>query len=382
MVLVDPVRLLPRFWATAWSVGLAGRSPAANTLRTQLRHIDAFYSLCDERFGQDSLDVAISARDASALQRMIEAFYLSLTATPTYKTTTVQRWDAVRGFVQSITRQFGVGSESFRALAGSIEATGRIRTPRRGRFKFARALPPETLRDLLEVAEPGSSRNPFDNERAQWRNWIILHLLLRCGLRRGEALLLTVDALKRDVDRDTGEWVHWLDVTTSEGGDPRATRPSIKTHQSHRQIPVSADLADLYEQYVSEYREPSDAHGFLLTSRDGAPLSAESVNRIFERLSAALSKDARERFRARTGGKRHVSPHDLRHTCATARYSLFMAQDHDRELSMQRMRAYFGWSMNSHMPELYARAAIQDDLLRAWNDLFDRRVRSLRAIRP
>lgn len=381
LILVDPIRLLPRFWAIAWSVCHAGRVPAANTLKNQLRHIDAFYSLCDERFGRDSLDTALSTRDAVGLQRMVEAFYLSLTSNPNYNSTTVQRWDAVRGFIQSITRQLGVGCESLRALSASIEATGRIRPPRRGGFKFARALPGNTLIDLLKVAEPGSSRNPFDGERVQWRNWLILHLLLLCGLRRGEAMLLTVDALKQDVDPDTGEWVYWLDVTTTEGDDPRATRPSVKTDESHRQIPVSASFAVLCERYVNEFRKSSDVHGFLLTSRGGRPLSAESLSKIFEKLSAALSRDAMGLFRARAGGKRHVSPHDLRHTCATARYSTFMAQQSDRELTMQRMRAFFGWSVNSKMPELYARAAVQDDLLRSWNGLFDRRVHSLRALK-
>jgi hypothetical protein len=45
------------------------------------------------------------------------------------------------------------------------------------------------------------------------------------------------------------------------------------------------------------------------------------------------------------------------------------------------MRAFFGWSINSKMPELYARAAIQEDLMQASGKLFDMRIQELRAIR-
>jgi integrase len=176
--------------------------------------------------------------------------------------------------------------------------------------------------------------------------------------------------------------IHWLDVTTTEDDDVRATRPSMKTEQSHRQIPISESLAALYDLYVADARAPDARHGFLLTARDGAPLSAESVNQMMRDLTEALQPIAVQRFRERTGGKRSVSPHDLRHTCATARYSMFMAVEPNRELTLQRMRAFFGWSLTSEMPELYARAAIQDDLLRSWKRLFDDRVRLLRNLDP
>ena len=39
-------------------------------------------------------------------------------------------------------------------------------------------------------------------------------------------------------------------------------------------------------------------------------------------------------------GKTNISPHDLRHTCATARYTMFMELNPDRELAIQRMRAF------------------------------------------
>ena len=210
----------------------------------------------------------------------------------------------------------------------------------------------------------------------------MLNLLLLCGIRRGELLLLTVDALKHEVDPHSSEVVYWLNVTTtSEDVDTRSTRPSLKTIQSHRQVPVSAGLAVLYERYVAEDRVGSSEHGFLFTSRSGRPLSAESVTKVLQKFTAALPPPALKAFRDRSGGKTHISSHDLRHTCATARFPMFMQVKGNRELALQRMRAFFGWSVTSAMPEIYARSAIQDDLLRAWNDLFDRRVDLLRSVK-
>lgn len=383
IVLVDPVRLLPRYWATAWACNAPTKFLARNTLKVHLRHLAAFYEHCDQRYGVDSLDAAISTRNAQAFQSMVDSFYIELTAAATYTTTTTQRWDSVRRFAKAIAQRRSAYTDGWREVSRLLDTMSAIRPPMRGRFKFARALPVSTLRDLLEVAAPGSPRNPFVGESIQLRNWFIVNLLLLCGLRRGEALLLAVDALKREVDPDSGEMVYWLDVTTTtEDDDVRATRPSMKTTQSHRQIPVSESLAALYDLYLADARVPSARHGFLLAARSGSPLSAESLNQMTRDLTGALRPDALQRFRERTGGKEHVSPHDLRHTCATARYSMFMAAEPNRELTLQRMRAFFGWSLTSEMPELYARAAVQDDLLRSWKRLFDDRVSLLRSLEP
>jgi integrase len=379
-VIVDTQRMLPRFWATAWSLTIQGHALAENTRKLKLRHIDAFYSFCDERFGLDSLDSAISLRDAERTRQLVEAFYLEITSFPDYKSTTVQRWDCVRDFIQRLARQRAPSSQAWSSLSSTLWAMGRIRQPRRGRYKFIRAIPLSTLGELLDAAKPSSELNPFRGTPIKERNWLIVNLLLLAGLRRGELMLLETGSLKSDVDTETRETVYWLDVTTTTEHDPRSSAPSMKTEHSHRQVPVSADLANLIERYVSTYRHTGAEHGFLCTAVSGAPLSAESITKVFERLSSAISSDALTRFIERTGGKERISPHDLRHTCATARYTMFMAHEPDRAMTFQRMRAFFGWSEKSAMPEHYARAAIQEDLLRTWNQLFDRRVGVLRGL--
>ena len=371
---------VPRYWATVWSFKRHSGAASLNTRQMQLRHIDSFYDHCDKEYGIDWLDAAITMHKHAELQDMVETFHMSLSERSDSNTTTVQKWAAVRGFVQSITGRLAPGSEAWRALAAFVEGMEKIRPNNFGRIKFVYALSQRTLGDLLDVAEPGSGRNPWKGIGIQRRNWLAINLLLFCGLRRGELLLLTVDSLNEDVEPTSGELVHWLNVTSCSDDDefhnhdPRANKPSIKTEASHRQIPVSKDLADLYISYVTDFREPSDTHGFLITARGGAPLSVESVNKFFRQLSKALSDEARAQFRKRAGGKKHVSPHDMRHTAATGRYISYRDEGSDILLVKQRMRAYFGWDTKSDMPDLYARAAIQEDLLRSWSDVFELRT--------
>jgi integrase len=373
----------PRYWSTVWSLSTAGQGWSDNTHIKQLRYLDRFYGHCDAKFGRDSLDEAIGESDAGLVHGMASDFYVALTSNANYTTTDVQCWDAVRGFVLHFARYWAVRNEAWRAVVGALNGTGRIRSPQRGKIKYARALPDVTLTELLAVAEPGAAGNPFVDQAVQMRNWLNVLLLLLCGLRRGETLLLTVDSLKQGIDKKSGEITYWLDVTTTGDDDDRSSKPSIKTSSSHRQVPVSADLAGLIELYVAEYRVDTGSHRFLLTAETGRQLSQERVNQMLAELSGAIPPSALERFKERAGGKKRISPHDLRHTCATVRYDLFLkSSDFNRDLAMQRMRAFFGWAIESEEPELYARAAIQDDLLRSWNDLFDRRVIALRGVRP
>jgi len=380
LVIVDPHRMLPRFWATVWSLSNQGHALAENTRKTTLRHIDVFYSFCDDRYGVDSFDSAVSSRDAARTQELVEAFYLNLTSAKNYSTTAVQRWDAVRRFMVHLASHRSASCEAWRSLRSTLSAMGRMRKPQRGRVRFIRSIPASTLFDLLEVGNPASDRNPFQGVRIKNRNWLILNMLLLVGLRRSELMLLTCDALKSDVDTKSQEVVYWLDVTAGTESETRSTAPSMKTEQAHRQVPISPELANLYQQYIAESRYDSSEHGYAFTAATGAPLSAEAVTKIFHALSGAISPKALKKFSDRTGGKAHISPHDLRHTCATAYYATFMDCEQDRELTFQRMRAFFGWSVNSAMPEHYARAAIQEDLMQAWGRLFDLKISALRDI--
>ena len=49
-------------------------------MRSQLRHLDSLYSFCDDEFGADALDEAISTANAAATQLMLETYFLELTS--------------------------------------------------------------------------------------------------------------------------------------------------------------------------------------------------------------------------------------------------------------------------------------------------------------
>lgn len=378
-VIVEPDCMLPRFWATVWSLAAEHQGLKANTRVIKLRHINSLYTFCDRVFGLHSFDSAVGSRDAVKVRCLVERFYLELTSRTRYTSTLVQCWDAVRSFVESLAVQRAVGDPEWKALVAALKAMGRLRAHRQGQIRFIRSLHGSTLVELLNVSDPASNRNPFVSEKIRFRNWLIVNLLLFVGLRRGELMLLNCSSIKSDVDVETGEMVYWIDVTTTPDDDQRYSQPSIKTSDSHRQVPISETLAEVLERYVSTHREQKADHDFLLTSTNGGPLSAEAINKLFGVLSDAIDPLALSRFTQRSG-KRKMSPHDLRHTCATARYAMFMARDSDRELTFQRLRAFFGWSDDSSMPEHYARAAVQDDLMRTWNTIVDTRVEILRGL--
>ena len=377
-VVVEPKSLLPRLWATAWQRMREGTSPAPNTEMMHAGHVAAFYMHCDQPWGPGALDAALSQGDEKTLCEMLETFYLSLTGTKPYTTATVQRWDSTRIFVLDVVRLLQPTLGATGRVQMLLEALGRLQVPRGTEIDGARALPAATLNDLLEIARPDSQRNPFKGEQVQWRNWLIVNLLLGTGIRRGEALLLLVDSLRIEVHPTTGETVRYLNVTTTAEEDERASRPYIKTDASRRQIPVGEALTQLWVSYLSV--RPKGTTNFLLTASGDAGLSKESVDAMFRAFTAAMREDALAQFRERTGGKKHVSSHDLRHTRATVLYPLLLQQGDSRELALQRMRAYFGWERESDMPDYYARAAIQDDLVRAWESVFDDNLAVLRRL--
>lgn len=86
---------------------------------------------------------------------------------------------------------------------------------------MVRALPSTVVQDLYEIFRPDSARNPFKTEALRWRNLVIFMLLLRLGLRRGEAALLCINSFKEDFNYDTGAMDYWLDVEETRDGGGR-----------------------------------------------------------------------------------------------------------------------------------------------------------------
>src|SRR5690606_8265061 len=114
-----------------------------------------------------------------------------------------------------------------------------------------------------------SIRNPFRSKMQRWRNYCILLAMLHQGLRRGEALLLPVNSIKSGIDERTLSTRHWINVQhLFEDDDPRfCDPPSIKNAQSIRQIPISAELANIFQAFIANYRGKSPYPQLFLNSQ-------------------------------------------------------------------------------------------------------------------
>jgi integrase len=379
---------LPRFWATAWEALHSG-GLSDSTLSAKLLAVDRFYRSVQEQTGRDCLDHLLADGDFNCLEACLEGFLVPLNnAAAMSGGDRSADWSSALGFVCDILERRS-RCPAVTEVADLMEARllrldrqmKSLRVDRKAKPKAPRALPASVVEDLYQVADPASARNPFRSEGQRWRNFALFVLYLHQGLRRGEALVLPVDAVKEDFDPKLGRNRLWLDVTENpyEDQDPRYTAPGIKTDLSHRQIPVTKGVADIVQHYVDNYRGRQD-HTFLFPSNRKRPLAVCSVNLMFDNLSAALSEAARRDLRNRLHAVK-VTSHDCRHSCAVVRLTEFVAEEKDMEVALQDMRVFFGWSKSSEMPRHYARAFFEDRLITVWQAKYDDRVEMLRALR-
>ncbi len=237
----------------------AERNASPETARAYLREVTALRGFLSE-----GIFPGWAAVTASDLRRYVAA------RLPGRKGTTVARSiAAVRTFF------------SFLAAQGAIRgnpAVG-ISAPRR-EDRLPEFLPVDEMMDLLRSLPAGGE--------LEKRDAAILELLYSSGLRVGELVALRSG-----------------DVSTDEG-TARVTGKGRKV----RIVPVGAKASRALTEYLaarsSGKRPAGDDPGeaLFLNARGGA-LTARSVARILER---AL---------ARIGGRRHLSPHGIRHSFAT-----------------------------------------------------------------
>lgn len=385
-VLVDSEGL-PRYWAAVWSTATAG-ALADSTHLKKLRYLDNLYQHADDLHGCGALDDALASLDDVALGQILESWFVSLRnkqgATPADET----RWQTGFSFVTS-TVSWIAKSNSDRTLR-QIEARlhqlsvlySQFRVKKRNAPEAIRSLPASTVEALYHLLDPESTNNPFPQRRTRWRIYVAFILMLHQGLRRGEVLLLSADAVKSGFDARLGRVRSWINIRESEyeesEQDPRHSKPSIKTQASIRQIPISETTARIVQHYTENYRGRAQ-HSYLISSKLQAPLSTESLTKAFALVSSKLPANVIAELESRAG-KQTITPHDLRHTCSVVRLHQLLLQGDSMDEALQKMRTFFGWSRQSTMPARYARAVFEDRLAGVWNDAFDDRVELLRAI--
>ena len=378
---------LPRYWAAIWLI-IAAAQLAESTQVKKLRYIENLYQHADLLFGNSALDDALGNLDDNALAEILESWFVSIRNQANGTDSDEQRWQTGLDFVTSVVTWVSKSRVGSR-LKHIEERLHRLSTlysqlhVRRVKpIEAVRSLPANVVEALYKMLDPESTHNPFPRESTRWRVFVTFILMLHLGLRRGEVLLLPVDAIKNAYDKRHLREMYWLNVRENEYEDTvidsRYSKPSIKTVNSIRQIPVSEATTAIVEAYAQNYRGRPQ-HSFLMNSQSNMPLSTEALTKMFFQISKKIPAPILKELKDRTG-KETVTPHDLRHTCAVMRLNQLLQQGDSMDEALQKSRTFFGWSRTSSMPSRYARAVFEDRLAGVWNNAFDDRLSLLRAL--
>ncbi|HEM7878106.1 site-specific integrase [Burkholderia contaminans] len=388
-ILVDDTGL-PRYWATVWSTMTAPQL-AESTHIKKLRYLESLYLHTSNRAGSMTLDDILSALDVEALSEILESWFITIRNQSVVTDSDEKRWQTGLDFSLTVVAWLSKGKISNdhivrmeRSLQRLKGLYSQLHVRKDNVTEVVRSLPANTLEALYLLLDPISKQNPFAREQTRWRVFVAFVLMLHQGLRRGEALILPVDAIRSAYDNQQQRTRFWLNVQYNEyedaADDPRYSKPSVKNTQSIRQIPVSELTTRIVQNYVDNYRGRPN-HSYLLNSHIGSPLSTEALTKKFSQLSRALPLSALVELRKRTG-RDVITPHDLRHTCAVIRLRQLLERGDSMDEALQKLRTFFGWSKASTMPSRYARAVFEDRLAGVWNDAFDERVALVRALPP
>lgn len=235
----------------------------------------------------------------------------------------------------------------------------------------------EIVRVLYETITPSSAKNincnnPFKNRSTQFRNFLIVHLLLNYGLRVGELMLLTVNSIKKSVLNDS----YSLIITnTDDEYDDRRRKPKIKNEFSYRVITLQERDYRFINIYIKEIR--SDIKSDILFTSLQAPyssLSYSGINKIFNIIDNVIKNIIPHHFDNKAYDSiNSITPHVCRHTWAylILNYSFKKYENLNRiENSINNigqnslikaqedLRVLGGWSPVSLMPDHYGKRFI------------------------
>ncbi|WP_209222110.1 tyrosine-type recombinase/integrase [Thalassospira sp. A3_1] len=381
---------VPRFWSTVWLDTFKTRL-AHSTRQRYCKNLGRLYEYSDELYGTGSLDRAITNLEFDQIERILSGFLQRLRrqhyAIGRSPAGPADIWRVCKEFLFTLLEYLtpNTSAPSLTTLLlrlqhrlqlyDQLTVTAQFHPP-----VVIRVIPATVLCELAAIFAPRSNENPFKSADQQWRNWLLFHLYLSLGLRRGEALLLDADCIKHEkVRTSTGvQEIAWLTTFNrqSQDNDPRHSKPALKTAFSQRDIPVSRELLTIFDTYTRNFR-PSSKYPQLLISRNGRPLSSARVNSVFSCARRSLSNAAQA-----TLYKHHsvtLSPHSLRHTAAVYRIRTYVEQGFSLDNAVEKLRVFFGWAPNSQMPRLYARAYFESSHQQIWTENFDNFIQGLTA---
>ncbi|OXD02309.1 hypothetical protein CA161_11775 [Vibrio parahaemolyticus] len=203
-----------------------------------------------------------------------------------------------------------------------------------------KAINKDTYIKLLEIIEPRHSENPFKS--CKWRNQLIISIILWGGIRRSSCAKLKISDFDFTGDCNLVK----ITRTPDDISDPRRRVPAQKT-RAHRMVLPSElmlEIKNYYEISRKRYLYSREHEFIFITEKKGKypagfPLSANSINKVFERLSDALGQ--------------HIHPHLLRHQWHSPFEAmckeLGLSNDEREKIRIEAM----GWAIDSKMHLIY-----------------------------
>lgn len=235
------------------------------------------------------------------------------------------------------------------------------------------------IRQIIQPNTPSNPNpiNPFRTQALQVRNYLIIDLMLKYGLRVGELLSLEVGSIQKGVTAPL------LTIYSSRSHDPRIDPPAIKNIHSIRVLSITEQDYKNIQMYIKKYRDSDSDSGFLFLSdakKQNSPLTYRAVYAIFLKVDQVIN----DRFKKNTCDHRLLSmpkftPHTARHTwayrtlkeiyqAAEAQYwqkakinGLQFSIQGLMEDSKSKLLSLGGWSSKSRMPDLYAKRFISEN---------------------
>lgn len=240
-----------------------------------------------------------------------------------------------------------------------------------------KSLTVDMLKDLYKVIAPSKSTlinplNPFKLHDAQFRNFLIVHLMLNYGLRVGELMLLTVNSIKKSLQ---GKTYSLIIVNTEDEFDNRKRKPNIKNDHSHRVLELQERDYQFLNIYMTQIRTKNSSE-ILFTSLKApySALSYSSISKIFEKINDVLKNIVPAYFDVGAYDSiEKLTPHVCRHTWAYMMLSYSFKKyaidenlrypTHDfihnaLDKAKEDLRSMGGWSPTSEMPSYYGKRFI------------------------
>ncbi|HHS9907476.1 TPA: site-specific integrase [Klebsiella quasipneumoniae subsp. similipneumoniae] len=241
----------------------------------------------------------------------------------------------------------------------------------------------DMVENVYRIVVPSSKHksnllNPFPYGFIQFRNYLIMRLMLNYGLRVGELLLLECASIKASIKGDKSSLIISMPCNMT---DPRTHAPSLKNEYSHRVLELDKVDYEFLVIYMQKIRKNSTTHNFIFASSQNpeSPLSYNTVHSIFSKIDKVFSVNypeckSLERFDAIMKLTPHVTRHTWAYLTMKKLYNLQNKKLNDsgnnlvkNSLSMGRMdevkealRLLGGWSIKSQMPDLYAKRFLSE----------------------